>query len=38
MDMIDIIVNIYLDDIFNYSDNISKHTLHIREVLCQTPH
>jgi len=33
--MIDIIVNIYLDDIFNYSDNISKHTLHIREVLCR---
>src|SRR5882724_665466 len=32
-DMIDIIVIIYLDDILIYSDNISKHKLHIWEVL-----
>src|SRR5882724_3496880 len=35
MDMIDIIVIIYLDDILIYSDNISKHKLHIWEVLCR---
>src|SRR5882724_905649 len=33
MDMIDVIVIIYLDDILIYSDNISEHKLHIREVL-----
>src|SRR5882724_11825660 len=33
MDMIDIIVIIYLDDILIYSNNISKHKAHIREVL-----
>src|SRR5882724_3254857 len=32
-DMIDIIVSIYLDDILIYSDNISKHKLHVWEVL-----
>src|SRR5882724_9482808 len=32
-DMIDVIVIIYLDDILIYSDNISKHKLHIWEVL-----
>jgi len=32
-DMIDIIVIIYLDNILIYSDNISEHKLHIREVL-----
>jgi len=32
-DMIDIIVIIYLDDISHLFDNISKHKLHIREVL-----
>ena len=32
-DMIDIIVIIYLDDILIYSDNISEHKLHVREVL-----
>src|SRR5882724_4642114 len=32
-DMIDIIVIIYLDDILIYSDNISKHKLHVQEVL-----
>jgi len=37
-DMIDVIVIIYLDDILIYSDNISKHKLHVREVLWQTPH
>src|SRR5882724_6436283 len=31
--MIDIIVIIYLDDILIYSDNISEHKLHVREVL-----
>jgi len=35
MDMIDIIVIIYLDNILIYSDNISKHKFHIREVLCR---
>src|SRR5882724_3443288 len=34
-DMIDIIVTIYLDDILIYSDNISKHKLHVQEVLCR---
>src|SRR5882672_4840977 len=33
VDMIDIIVIIYLDDILIYSDNISKHKAHVREVL-----
>src|SRR5882724_8348516 len=32
-DMIDVIVIIYLDDILIYSDNISKHKLHVWEVL-----
>src|SRR5882724_9967835 len=32
-DMIDVIVIIYLDDILIYSDNISKHKVHIKEVL-----
>src|SRR5882724_2017947 len=32
-DMIDVIVIIYLDDILIYSDNISEHKLHVREVL-----
>jgi len=32
-DMIDFIVIIYLDNILIYSNNISKHKLHIREVL-----
>src|SRR5467141_3941898 len=32
-DMIDIIVIIYLDDILIYSDNISEHKAHVREVL-----
>src|SRR5882724_5019720 len=34
-DMIDIIVIIYLDDILIYSDNISKHKAHVKEVLCR---
>src|SRR5882724_11998583 len=34
-DMIDIIVIIYLDDILIYSENISEHKLHVREVLCR---
>src|SRR5882724_10593595 len=34
-DMIDVIVIIYLDDILIYSDNISKHKLHVQEVLCR---
>jgi len=38
MDMIDIIVIIYLDNILIFSDNISKHKLHIWKVLCRTPH
>src|SRR5882724_2648937 len=32
-DIIDIIAIIYLDDILIYSDNISEHKLHVREVL-----
>src|SRR5882724_6263554 len=32
-DMIEIIVIIYLDDILNYSDNISEHKAHVKEVL-----
>src|SRR5467141_897119 len=32
-DMIDVIVIIYLDDILIYSDNITKHKAHVREVL-----
>src|SRR5882724_1452518 len=32
-DMIDVIVIIYLDDILIYSDNISKHKTHVKEVL-----
>src|SRR5882672_1040571 len=32
-DMIDVIVIIYLDDILIYSDNISEHKAHVREVL-----
>src|SRR6266850_668260 len=32
-DMIDVIVIIYLDDILIYSDNISEHKTHVREVL-----
>src|SRR5882724_1566834 len=32
-DMIDVIVIIYLDDILIYSDNISEHKAHIKEVL-----
>src|SRR5882724_5848989 len=35
MDMIDVIVIIYLDDILIYSDNISEHKVHIKEVLCR---
>src|SRR5882724_6670902 len=35
MDMIDVIVIIYLDDILIYSDNISEHKAHIKEVLCR---
>src|SRR5882724_3489015 len=31
MDMIDVIVIIYLDDILIYSDNISEHKAHIRK-------
>ena len=34
-DMIDVIVIIYLDDILIYSDNISKHKAHVKEVLCR---
>src|SRR5882724_9088500 len=34
-DMIDIIVIIYLDDILIYSDNISEHKAHVKEVLCR---
>src|SRR5882724_985037 len=34
-DMIDIIVIIYLDDIFIYSDNIYEHKLNVWEVLCR---
>src|SRR5882672_6289836 len=34
-DMIDVIVIIYLDDILIYSDNISEHKAHVREVLRQ---
>src|SRR5882672_10889290 len=33
MDMIDVIVIIYLDNILIYSDNISKHKAHVQEVL-----
>src|SRR5882724_9377660 len=33
VDMIDVIVIIYLDDILIYSNNISKHKAHIKEVL-----
>ena len=33
MDMIDVIVMIYLDDILIYLDNITEHKAHIREVL-----
>ena len=33
MDMIDIIVIIYLDDILIYSDEIFEHKAHIQEVL-----
>src|SRR5882724_8410963 len=33
VDMIDVIVIIYLDNILIYSDNITKHKAHIREVL-----
>src|SRR5467141_3160159 len=33
VDMIDVIVIIYLDDILIYSDNISEHKAHVREVL-----
>src|SRR5882724_10788609 len=32
-DMIDVIVIIYLDDILIYSDNISEHKAHVKEVL-----
>src|SRR5882724_9580457 len=35
MDMINIIVIIYLDNILIYSDNIYEHKLHIWEVLCR---
>ena len=34
-DMIDVIVIIYLDDTLIYSENITKHKAHIREVLCR---
>src|SRR5882724_699605 len=33
VDMIDVIVIIYLDNILIYSDNISEHKAHIKEVL-----
>src|SRR5882672_10365629 len=33
VDMIDIIVIIYLEDILIYSDSISEHKAHVREVL-----
>jgi len=33
VDMIDVIVIIYLDDILIYSDNISEHKAHVQEVL-----
>src|SRR5882672_3189098 len=33
MDMIDVIVISYLDDILIYSDNITEHKAHVREVL-----
>src|SRR5882724_1300170 len=35
VDMIDVIVIIYLDNILIYSDNFSEHKLHIQEVLCR---
>src|SRR5882724_2397601 len=35
VDMIDIIIIIYLDDILIYSDNISEHKSHVWEVLCR---
>src|SRR5882724_2279870 len=35
VDMIDVMVIIYLDDILIYSNNISKHILHVKEVLCR---
>src|SRR5882724_7679746 len=35
MDMIDVLVIIYLDDILIYSNNISEHKAHIQEVLCR---
>src|SRR5882724_5076081 len=35
VDMIDVIVIIYLDDILIYSNNISKHKIHVQEVLCR---
>jgi len=33
VDMIDVIVIIYLDNILIYSDNISEHKVHVKEVL-----
>jgi len=35
MDMIDVIVIIYLYDILIYSNNISEHKAHVKEVLCR---
>src|SRR5882724_3208912 len=34
-DMIDVIVIIYLEDILIYSNNISEHKAHVKEVLCR---
>jgi len=33
-DILDVYVIIYLDDILIYSDNITEHKKHVREVLC----
>ena len=33
-DLLDVYVVVYLNDIFIYSDNVSQHKDHIKEVLC----